>query len=230
MTRAVRTCRRTWRRLGVPRAVTVELTEELEADLAAAAADGAEPSAILGADPRRFARDWAAARGAVRARPRLVATALAALVGAIPGVSFALLFAYGLTSRAVGELLSLNEYCADPPACTVYLPETLEPAPWLLVLLYTMGGLLSYAGAVAAIAAFLHWRLDPAAAATSRLCARALPAGAALAALAGVVVAWTRGFSANIDTALGVVAAAAGVFAVATVLLRLRALRDHALG
>lgn len=80
MTDVVRTCRRTWRRLGVPREEVAELAAELVSDIAAAAEDGVAQDAFVGGDARTFATEWATARALARPRPRLLATALAALV------------------------------------------------------------------------------------------------------------------------------------------------------
>jgi hypothetical protein len=77
------TCRTTWKRLGVPASARADLESELTADLAEAEADGVTAAAFVGGDPAGFARDWAVARGLVRARWRVLeCVGVAGLVGA----------------------------------------------------------------------------------------------------------------------------------------------------
>lgn len=89
-------CRREWRRLGVPDSMAEEMASELEADLAEASADGVSATEVLGeSDPRRFAANWASARGLVpdgpprpRRRPHwavFAAGVVVLLVGVILG-------------------------------------------------------------------------------------------------------------------------------------------------
>jgi hypothetical protein len=62
----VEACRQEWRRLGVEDAVANEMAADLTADLDEAAAEGGTAEDVLGNsafDPRRFASDWAFARG-----------------------------------------------------------------------------------------------------------------------------------------------------------------------
>lgn len=69
MSRFVDDCRKEWKRLGVPEAVSEEMAADLSADLAEAEAEGASPEHVLGNgvfDARTFAASWAAARGVVR--------------------------------------------------------------------------------------------------------------------------------------------------------------------
>jgi|SRR5450759_493431 len=93
-------CRRTWKRLGVRRADARALAAELEADLAVAQSDGTSTGAYVGNDPHGFALEWASARGLVRTRLALISTALASVLGAIPGAVFGLFAAYGMSSEA----------------------------------------------------------------------------------------------------------------------------------
>ncbi len=68
MNEFVDTCRDEWRRLGVPDVVANEMAADLAADLDEAAADGGSPEDVLGNgafDPRRFADEWADARGVI---------------------------------------------------------------------------------------------------------------------------------------------------------------------
>ena len=84
MSDVVQACRTTWKQLGVPASARADLESELTADLAEAEADGVTAEAFVGGDPAGFARDWAEARGLVRARWRgLECAAVAAVVGAV---------------------------------------------------------------------------------------------------------------------------------------------------
>lgn len=70
MTAFVEECRQEWKRLGVPDLLAEEMANELEADLAEAAADGISAAEMLGeSDPRRFAATWARERGLVAEPP-----------------------------------------------------------------------------------------------------------------------------------------------------------------
>lgn len=68
MSDVMSTCRSTWKRLGVPAIARADLESELSADLAEAAADGVDATTFVGGSPAAFAREWALARGLVRAR------------------------------------------------------------------------------------------------------------------------------------------------------------------
>lgn len=61
-------CERYWRENGVPRRARTQMRLELERHLIEAAADGRPPSAVIGSDLGRFARDWASAQGHDRER------------------------------------------------------------------------------------------------------------------------------------------------------------------
>jgi hypothetical protein len=68
----VEECRREWRRLGVPDLIAEEMATDLSADLEEAEAEGVAAEHLLGGgatDPRRFAADWAQARGVVTGQP-----------------------------------------------------------------------------------------------------------------------------------------------------------------
>lgn len=69
MSQFVEQCRREWKRLHVPDEIAQEMAADLQADLDAAAADGAPAEALLGTgppDPRAFAASWARERGVGR--------------------------------------------------------------------------------------------------------------------------------------------------------------------
>jgi hypothetical protein len=72
MSQFVDECRKEWKRLGVPEAVSNEMASDLAADLAEAQAEGVSPEEVLGNgifDARSFAASWATARGLVSPRP-----------------------------------------------------------------------------------------------------------------------------------------------------------------
>jgi hypothetical protein len=188
-------CRRTWRRLGVPRAVRQEMAEELEADLAAAAADGVRPEDFVAGDVRVFAEAWARERGAVKPRLLLGSTVAAAVIGLVPGAVFGLFAAYGMSSDAFAQTFG-SEIRVGENHYEMYY----EPPPWLLLGLYGLGAVFAYAGAVCAVAAALRWRGDQALKRTVRALVTALPAGTVLAIAATMVFAWSRNFSTEAPT------------------------------
>jgi hypothetical protein len=221
MTDAVGECRRTWRRLGVAKDVADEMAVDLEADIAAAAAEGFSVPSVVGSDVRGFATAWATERGVVGPRLRLALTASAALIGAIPGVAGGLFVAYGLSSEAMGELFGAGHYRVGN---TMYQSALTVPE-WLLLLLYVLAALFAYAGAVGAVAAALYWRLDPALRATVRLLAFALPGAVALAVAATVAFAATRDFSTSTRVVGADVVVAAFVLGASVAALRYGAVR-----
>ena len=82
MSDVLSTCRATWQRLGVPASARADLESELSADIAEAARDGVDAMTFVGGSPGTFARDWAVARGLVRARWHVVGcVAVSGLVG-----------------------------------------------------------------------------------------------------------------------------------------------------
>ena len=216
-------CKRTWRRLGVPRDVADEMAADLESDLEAAAAEGVPPVVVIGSDVRRFAAAWATERGIVRPRLRLVTTVAAALVGVVPGVGFALFVAYGLSSEAMGAILGAGEYRVGDTGyqATLSVPE------WLLLGLYALGAMFAYAGAVGAVAAALSRRFDPAFAPTVRALAFTLPLAALAAVAATVAFASTRDFSTDLSIVVAEMVVAGTVFACGVAFARVRAVRHE---
>jgi hypothetical protein len=220
-------CRREWGRLGVPHDTAEEMAADLSADLAAAAEEGLSAEEYLGASaahPRVLASEWASARGVVRPRWRVPLTVTAAVIGAVPGVSFALFAAYGLSSQAIGEILGHPARAGTTrPYADPYTPPT-----WLLLMLYVLGALFAYAGAVAAVGAALRATGDPA----TRETVRAMKVGVPLAVIASVAA--TVGFAASRDfsTAQRVVLAevmvAGGLFALSVAGIRLFTVRRWA--
>lgn len=224
MTDVVRTCRRTWRRLGVTRAASAELAAELSADLDQAAADGIDPVAYVG-DARELAIDWATARGLVGARPRLLTAALAATAGALPGAAFALFAAYGLSSAGLARLAGLPVFCVDA-ACTVTEQrDVFDPPAWLLLLLYGLGALFASAGAIAAVAAVLRRQLDPAIDVTIRALVRAVPVATVVVLVFAIAVASVAGLPADGPLVAVAIIAVAAAVSLSAALARLRAVR-----
>lgn len=174
MTDPVRTCRRTWRRLGVPRESIREMSTDLEQDLAEAAADGVPAATILGGPPAELAEQWARERGLVRPLPRIATTAATAFAGAVPGVGLALFVAFG-----IGDSPTFNYIfgaTTDPDGGrSIGLPD------WAFVVGYAIGVAFAVLGALAAVAALLHTIRDPAVRRTVRALTVVLPASAAVA-------------------------------------------------
>jgi hypothetical protein len=223
MREVIASCRRVWRRLGVRRADANSMAAELEADLTAAEGDGTSPGSYVGGDLRGFALEWASARGFVRTRLALVSTALAGILGMIPGAFFALFVAYGMSSSAFAETFGHSERIG---ATTVM---TYTPPSWLLLALYVLGAVLAYCGALAAVWAWLSWRLDPARRRTLRYLALGMPFGTAAAVFVTIAFAFTQGFSTQRSIVLADAAVAAMVFAFGVAVLRLAAVRRERL-
>jgi hypothetical protein len=219
----VNQCTRTWHRLGVSKDFAAEMAAELEADLGAAAAEGLSATSVIGSDVRGFAAAWAIERGVVRPRLRLGLTAFAALVGAVPGAGFGLFVAYGLSSQAMGSILGAGEVRAG----NTVAQSTLSIPLWLLLVLYAVGALFAYAGAVGAVAAVLHWRFDPALVRTVRLLATVLPVCTAAALGTAIVFASTRNFATSMDVVFADAAVAATVLASGVALVRYCAVRHE---
>jgi len=216
-------CRRIWRRLGVRRADASSMAAELEADLRAAEDDGTNVGAYVGGDLRSFALEWASARGLVRARLALGSTALASVLGTIPGAFFALFVAYGMSSEAFAEIFGKPEGTGD---ATVMV---FNPSLWLLGCLYVLGAVIAYIGALAAVSAWLSWRLDPTRRRTLRYLALGLPFGTAAAVFSTIAFASTEDFSTQSSVVLADAAVALTVFGVSAAVLRLAAVRQERL-
>jgi len=216
-------CRRIWRRLGVRRTDARSMAAELEADLTAAENDRTSVGAYVGTDLRGFALEWARARGLVRTRLALVSTAFASILGTVPGAFFALFVAYGMSSQAFAEIFGSPEEVGRASVMTY------SPPSWLLLGLYALGAVIAYAGALAAVSAWLSWRLDPARGRTLRYLALGMPLGTAAAVFSAVAFAYTQGFSPQRAVVFADAAVAAMVFAFSVALLRLAAVRQERL-
>jgi Na+-transporting NADH:ubiquinone oxidoreductase subunit NqrE len=223
MNEVLKACRRIWRRLGVRRADAGSMVAELEADLVAAESDGTSVGAYVGRDLRGFALEWASARGLVRTRLALGSTALASILGTIPGAFFALFVAYGMSSAAFAEIFGKPEQTGDTTVMTY------SPSKWLLLALYLLGAVIAYAGALAAVSVWLSWCLDPARKRTLRYLALGLPFGTVAAVFLTITFASTRNYSTQRSIVLGDAAVAVLAFAFAVVVLRLAAVRQERL-
>ena len=211
MTDVVRACRRTWKQLGVPHDAIDEMAAELEADLAEAADAGLAADVYIGGAPRDVAVAWARERGLVRPRLRLVLTGAAAVVGAVPGATFGLFAAYGLSSPAIGQMFG-DEVQVAPGSYEMFY----EPPGWLILALYALGAAFAYAGGLAAVSAALAWRHDPAAGRTVRTLAGWLPLVVLGAIAATIAFSWSLGHSTEAyivvaDVAVAACSLAAGV-------------------
>jgi hypothetical protein len=215
-----RTCKRTWRRLGVPRSDAAEMLAELDADLVAAAEEGVAPEDYVGADPRAFAIEWAEARGLVRPRLRLLSSSATALVGALPGAGFALFAAYGLSSAAIGDIFGTHVRVGENAYQNYF-----EPPVWLILGLYALGALFAYAGALASVSGLLAWWLDPTRARTQRLLAATLPLGTLSALGATILFAWTQNFGTSTSVVIADALVAGLAFALFVAGVRLVAVR-----
>jgi hypothetical protein len=220
-------CRRTWRKLGVSRADADEMAAELEADIAAAASEGHGPQTIVGADVQAFARAWAEQRGNVRGRLHLATSAIAALVGAVPGAAFGLFVAYGLSSQAMADIFGGKRIRVGP---NQYETAPLSVPTWLLLALYALGAMFAYAGAVGAVALALHLRLDPIVRRTVKALAAALPFACVAAVAATVGYASTTDFSTRSHVVIADLLVAAVVFGGCVAAIRYATVRRVRLG
>ncbi len=160
MSQFVHECRKEWKRLGVPEAVSNEMAADLEADLAEAEAEGASPEEVLGNgvfDARSFAASWATARGVVGPGPRVLGSmrrppwtvavsAMASLLALVAG--FVLLVGRqgaSMAEAAVRRSMYLPGQGPGPgggpgrftivgplPGHLMYLDRTLQPLGWVL--------------------------------------------------------------------------------------------------
>lgn len=201
----------------MPRAAVADMTAELEADLEAAAADGVPASELVGHDPRAFALSWAREKGVAGPRPLLASMAVAALAGALPGVAIGILFAYGEAISNIREIV--REYAPIDSAEAWTAPE------WLILVLYVLAALVTYAGVLAAVSAVLRWRLDPAEGVTVRILARALPLIIVCSIGLTVLFAGTQGFSTDLAVMIGDLILPASTLAASVAGVRLYAVK-----
>ena len=122
MTDVVSACRSTWKRLGVPAQARADLEFELRTNLDAAASDGMDATTFVGGDADGLAREWAVARGLVRARWLVAGSLVAALVVGYASLTvFVLLFVRGYS------------FAPEPDSPLLWLPLLADDATWLLL-------------------------------------------------------------------------------------------------
>jgi hypothetical protein len=230
----IRTAQRTWQRLGVPPGDASQMSRELEADLAAARADGRDPAQYVGGDPAGFARAWAASRGLVRAKRRTIIVAAAGLAGLLPGAAMAVL-AVTLPSSLVFNNMIGNQSFVTTTAGTGGLDAIaydyagpVASLGFIAYLGYFLGAVISAGGCYVAVSAVLRLGADPLRTRTLRLLARLGPLIILGACLAGVSAASLTDFSYGADTVALAAAASAAIAAVGIALIRLLSLRTHA--
>lgn len=126
MSTFVEECRREWKRLGVPDLIAEEMATDLSADLEEAEAEGVAAEHVLGggaSDPRRFAADWAQARGVVTAQPE-TSRRRAWLIAAVSAVVLAAGAATAIALLAVGQ--TAPKTLTAPAVPTVQEPTTVS--------------------------------------------------------------------------------------------------------
>lgn len=196
----VRKAVRTWRRLGVPAGDAEAMSRELAGDLAAARADGRDPLTYVGGDPAGFARAWAASRGVVRPRRRLLSVAGAGLLGTLPGVGLALLFLTLPSSVVFNDFIGNRSFLSTTAEGGVGGISFSYAVPVELIGLiafcgYLIGGVVAVLGCLTLTSLLLKTLGDPARARTVRLLARLIPIIGTAAVLAGAGAASLNDFT-----------------------------------
>ena len=139
MTDVVSTCQSTWKRLGVPARARADLEFELRTNLDAAASDGVDATDFVGGDPGGLAREWAVARGLVRARWLVAGPTVATFVVGFTSLTFFVWF-------YVGQGRSLFPQTDTPRLLVSLLSFLALPASWLLLpVLASLGLYLRFA-------------------------------------------------------------------------------------
>jgi len=139
MNDVVSTCQSTWKRLGVPARARADLEFELRTNLDAAASDGVDATTFVGGDPGGLAREWAMARGLVRARWLVAGPAVATFVVGLTSLTIFVWF-------YVGQGNSLFPQTATPRILLSLLSFLALPASWLLLpVLASLGLYLRFA-------------------------------------------------------------------------------------
>jgi len=135
----VSTCQSTWKRLGVPARARADLEFELRTNLDAAASDGVDATTFVGGDPGGLAREWAMARGLVRARWLVAGLAVATFVVGFTSLTICAWF-------YVGQGRSLFPQADTSRLLLSFLFFLALPASWLLVpVLASLGLYLRFA-------------------------------------------------------------------------------------
>ena len=222
----VRKAVRTWRRLGVPAGDAEAMSRELAGDLAAARADGRDPLTYVGGDPAGFARAWAASRGVVRPRRRLLSVAGAGLLGTLPGVGLALLFLTLPSSVVFNDFIGNRSFLSTTAEGGVGGISFSYAVPVELIGLiafcgYLIGGVVAVLGCLTLTSLLLKTLVDPARARTVRLLARLIPIIGTAAVLAGAGAASLNDFTYGSATVVLTLSASAVVAAAGFAITRL---------
>jgi hypothetical protein len=140
-------CRREWRRLGVPDAISNEMAADLTADIEEAEAEGGSAEDVLGNslfDPQRFAAAWASARGVcpsslpapdgpstlpARDRPRWHGPVVA-LAGSAAVLIIALVAAAAVVGRHGSAVAAPVRRVLEVPGSTAVIPSGLAVPPF----------------------------------------------------------------------------------------------------
>ncbi|GAA1855899.1 hypothetical protein ACFFOM_18050 [Microlunatus capsulatus] len=164
----LRRARRTWRRAGVLAGDRGRLSDELHAELVAAADAGQQPSTVLGDDPTTTLRQWAHEQQASGRALRI-----------------GLLTPLTLVSVLVGSAVIIT----DQTVQTVVpgAPFITSTAIWLAVVINST--IVSWLLAPLACWAALHRGGDPRAASTARWLFALLPVGAITALVLDIIIA-----------------------------------------
>ncbi len=163
------------------------MSDELDGDLQSAQADGITSMTMVGGDPDGFARSWAASRGLVRPKWRIVSTTLVAALAMVPGAAMMLIGPLAATSWWFAEMVGASPDSQGRRSAGNY-GTVLEPPIWGILALYGLAIVVGYIGALLATSAWLRRWSDPARLRTVRLLAWTLPVGALIAGLAAEAV------------------------------------------
>lgn len=183
MSDVLRRCRKTWRRLGVSSDAIASMSDELDGDLQSAGADGVTAMSLVGGDPDGFARSWAASRGWVRPKWRIISTTLIAALAMVPGAAMMLVVPLAMTSSWFVEIVDPSSaYYPGSRAGRGTSGTAYWDVPmWVVLALYALAIAVGYTGALLATSAWLRRWSDPARLRTVRLLAWTLPFGALVA-------------------------------------------------
>jgi hypothetical protein len=171
----------------VPSDAIESMTDELDGDLQSARADGVSDMSMVGGDPAGFARSWAASRGLVRPKWRVVSTTVVAALAMVPGAAMMMVVPLAATSWWFAEMVGASPDSAGRRSSGGY-GIVLEPPLWVILALYGLAIVVGYMGALLATSAWLRRWSDPARLTTVSLLAWTLPVGALAAGLAAEAI------------------------------------------
>ncbi|WP_433125610.1 hypothetical protein ACQPWW_23615 [Micromonospora sp. CA-240977] len=199
-----------WRVHGVGSADRAALAADLRLDLRAAAADGGDPTQLIGDDVAGFARRLADEAGVRRVRSDYGRVLGTALVGAVLGA----VLGAGLLMAAAPIFVRM-----------VDIPRSIDVPIQLAVAVYY--GVPAAVVAAAAVVAVRMWLRDlPQIRRTARMMSVLVPAAGLLVTPVTVGFAWSTDYSTAPAVVLAEVALVLAALAGATVLARRLALRD----